>query len=280
MNRIVEIRKKMSSCKKKTDELEKQKNELAPFSSDDLPAFDIQKVKIEIANKKGSVSVLQQAITTLEIRIDEIKNVEQNSDVVDNLNSEIKSFEQKMESTQKKLDKVQRLRNGFENILKHSRKDILKEINPKIQKSINLLRGLGIDDATIKYKLNVTETKFGTAIYNHVVERFGSPMQFKSLSTGQRAICAIAMILSVFEVSYHRLGLLIFDELHTSGIDSPAMEKLLKMIVNLSAKLKIIFIDRRIDIIEKIKKKSSEIGVNVAHYNVETVTGTSMIRKS
>jgi len=245
---------------------------------------EFESLKIEKGIKENLLTELQYQIYNLENKIKQNEIYTEQNDIFSILENEINIIEKNKKLCDYKLSKIQKYKNGLKNILVNIRNKILEEINPLIQQWINALLNFTPTNSNIppplSYELVVTEKiteKMYNIRYEDKVKRNGIPISFYNLSTGQRAICALSLIFALKEISSSYLDLLIFDELSTSGIDDQKLNKILEIIVKLSTKIKILFLERRKDIITYLKKIAEKYNIPYTHYNVNMINNISHI---
>jgi len=235
----------------------------------ETPAFDnrkLQEFKIKHIKKEAEINSFNREINSIEIKLSRISISKDAINTVKRLHNEITLLEDEDKILNKKRQLSKDMRDGFLEMLKKIRKEMVNKVNPKISHWIKIFQPYAKKDSPpLDYRLYIKDVKDGVR-YFHDVYRYQNPTEFNTLSTGQQATCAISLILAISDLSYHHLGMIIFDELHTSGIDMKVTERILKNIIKLIKNTRIIFIDRRHDLIQKIITMANESKFESNHY--------------
>jgi DNA repair exonuclease SbcCD ATPase subunit len=182
--------------------------------------------------------------------------------------NEIANARQEIERKTAKMDVLVGLKNGFKKVLSGIRESIMATINPGIMTYISKL-GKG-ESAITGFEIVPQVKRRGNDQYYYYDIKVAvnkAEMQFNSLSTGQRALALVSVILNVINMSRCSLSMIIFDEIDNCGLDHDYINAILKAIVNLSSSMKIIFIDRNQETIDALKtigaEKSVPVTINV-----------------
>lgn len=277
---IMNAKTERSKIEEERNKLKEKMNLITPISKFDEK--DLNTIGIEIVKNNVRLEMKMKEITEKESKLLQLSMYDDDaSSAIESLQSEITNLEAKLNILLKKEAILKRMRNGFDDILSKVRKKMVGLVNPKISHWISILQPyLKTEEVPFEYQLYVKNTSSGVR-YDHDVFRFHNRAEYNTLSTGQQAICAIALILAVSDVSYNNLGLVIFDELHTSGIDADVTERILNSIIKLTSEIQVIFIDRRKDIIGEISRIASKDGIPIYQYiaDFKKESKTSILRE-
>lgn len=197
------------------------------------------------------------------------------------LEHEIAMLQNELVRVAKKRLIMDHLREGFLAILSKLRQETLNELNPRIQMFIDMMMPPPSGMVRpIMYEIQLekkTTAGQDSYIYTDVVRRFDARVKFDALSTGQRAICAIAFILAMTNILHPMLSLVIFDEIHNSGIDGVASRHINQALVNIAKELDVIVIDRNISVHSEILSESHARQLDVTRYTARNYDGTSTL---
>ena len=172
---------------------------------------------------------------------------------VHELSEQIEQTKEELRKISKKEIKNEILLKSFQILLKKTRQLLLEKINPVIESILKTI----YDDYQLKYHLYLENTAYGDR-YSESITFFNKVIEYENLSDGQKALCALALIISISELSNDNLSLLIFDEIQTSGIDNDAMENMLGFISQLPTDIRVLFIDRNKQVIRSLLQKAEE----------------------
>jgi DNA repair exonuclease SbcCD ATPase subunit len=105
--------------------------------------------------------------------------------------------------------------------------------------------------------------------YDFKVEIDGNEMKFEALSTGQKSLALISIVLNVINMSSSALSLMILDEIDNCGLDKENMHVILKAIVNVAASSKVLFINRDDETIQYVIEAGKEKGMEIPVHLME-----------
>lgn len=271
---IVRIESELNDEQSKFDEIDIPEE----WDNEVYEDLNLQKVM-----KEGQIKEIEDTLHNLRIRLDETEESNQRLDTLEIIKEEIEDLRIAIRSENYKLSKIREYKNGLKSILTNVRREMVNQINPLIQRWLEkFMQTEGEDVPYISYKLSVVEkttAKQHSVRYEDVSMRYGVPIKFEALSTGQRAMCSLALILAIEDVSFHNIELMIFDEIHTSGIDDFGLTEILEILVRLVERTQILFIERRKDVIEYLKESATEKDIPFDLYNVISENGISSVIK-
>jgi chromosome segregation ATPase len=259
--------------------LEEEKN---LFTIEEFDDSQFEQMRTEKLIKDGQIKEIEDQIHNLELKLGETNEYESRSDLLSIIDLEINDIRKESRLLNHKFTKVKEYREGLKNILTNVRSEMVQVINPIVQRWIQTFIQSESEIPYLSYELNVLEKtteKTHSVKYEDNAKRYGVPMSFNNLSTGQRAICSLALIFAIEEVSLHKIDLMIFDEIHTSGIDDHGLAEILEILVNLTSQTRIMFIERREDVINYLKDDANEKNVPYAMYNIKSIDGISHATK-
>ncbi len=134
----------------------------------------------------------------------------------------------------------------------------MDDINPMIMQKINSYGNGSITDFKIipMKKIVGGESRYRYAFEVHLNTE---KLPFEALSTGQKSLILLSIILTLFEVTSSSLPLIILDEIDNVGIDKENLRLVLKEMIELARHFNIVFIDRHDDTITDIKNIINEL---------------------
>ena len=95
-------------------------------------------------------------------------------------------------------------------------------------------------------------------------------MRFNALSTGQRALSMISVILNLINFTSSTLSLLVFDEIDNCGLDRENGSIVIKTIVDaISESLKVMIIDRDATIISTVNADCTALSIDAPFYTMK-----------
>lgn len=240
-----------------------------------------------ISNQKKlleqQIQVLDSNIKNVIDKLNTINIVTSKSDYLIRLENEIEKNKKLSKHEYKKYEIAQKLKSNFNELLSLLRSKTLDKLNPSIQIFIDMMTKHCItksDNKPLEFKLiiDTKETrKNNYVIYKFEVKRFNEYLSFNNLSTGQKAICTLALLLSLLNLLHPNLNLVIFDEIHTSGIDQNANNELMDAIIMIAKHLNILFIDRDVELCKSLNEKMLKNDIDSIVYTVFNEENTSKI---
>lgn len=183
--------------------------------------------------------------------------------------SEMLSVEEKLKNLSSKVDRLSSMKSDMREVLSTIRERFISEINPIVMETIKHFT-TGNEHITkfVMSQKTVERKDMSYHYYDFQAAVDGADLQFESLSTGQKAVVLLSMILAVNDFSRKSLSMLIFDEIDNAGMDNDSLKMILKSILSLSKNLKVIFINRDKRINEFIQKatEAEEIESSVVDF--------------
>lgn len=199
--------------------------ELQTFETELAEKQEVYSSNPEMSEKLVQLQQLKTTIKTLEQQQDTTK--------LDEVNVQIEEVRQELQHVQDEIEKRNLFKERFKLVLKDIRERFIRDkINPNITKMLKYLNQYESSYPKIDYQLQITETNYGYRYVDSVtLDR--NPILFEELSSGQKIKCAMALQLALMEISHNQLGIIIFDEFSSMGIDTEGMEQLLRIIIAL-----------------------------------------------
>lgn len=262
------------------DEIAREKTMLFSMNEFDTVAFNEKKLQMRIKNDQLQEN--ENQLHNLKRKLETAENNELRNKTLLIIDDEIKTIRKDIKVLEYKVGKINEYREGLKNILNNVRFEITQTLNPIIQRWINVFVPPSSDIPYLSYQLNAKEhitDKVHRIRYEDTACRYGVSTSFNNLSTGQRAICALSLILAVNEIGMHKMNLMIFDELHTSGIDDRGLAEILKLLIRFSSQFRVMFIERRKDIIDYIQTEADLKNVSYTLYNITAIEGVSYVSR-
>ena len=164
-----------------------------------------------------------------------------------------------------RIEKLAVLKSICRDTLSNIRERIMNTLTPNVMECIKNF-GMG-ESAITKFEIvpRVKTVKKNEQVYYYdfAVEAAGSDVPFDALSTGQKALAIISIILSMINYSSCALSCLFFDEIDSSGLDRSYIQTIVKAIVKIAGSIKVVFVDRDKTAIEALVVASGKKGLQV-----------------
>ena len=258
-------------------------NILSVLQKDRIDETYVRDMQQVLMKKQNDLLLLNGQMTTLQESITLIQNTktEYQETALKSLTDQINVLQGQQIKLLERKKVAEILRNNFNQIQSHLRHDMLKIVNPLLQQLLDYMRPI-LPDAIkpIQYEIQLEIQKVRQEeiyLYHDIVRVYNQQTDYSALSTGQKAICALALLLAISEALHPALSLVTFDEIHTSGIDNDVSNQLLQAITTIASKLHIIFIDRNPKLNDAIFDHTTKKGLKCYLYNAENRNGESLL---
>lgn len=282
MQQLNVSRTKIVEYTKNIDIIQTQLSKIAaPSDIDESTYQELRMIEVE---KERDQQNLLLFIDEINKQMKIVDGIEETRTLIVTLQNESENLQLRIEKLERQQTYAKQLHHGIQNILVNLRKEMIDRINPIVADWIQTFAPyVAASLPAFEFALQLEEVhtaKKEHVEYSTIAKSGGKLVAYESLSTGQRAICAIALILAIADLAHHRLGLLVFDEIQTSGVDDIALNKLLDIIVMITKnQTKVIMIDRRDDIIKSLYERAAKEKIDLIHYEAKRTDGISMIRR-
>lgn len=280
----------MGDIKRYTSEISKLKekktlleSELEKYTYDENIESQLRDIIQKREKTEFAKAEVERHINGMREQLSRMRPEEEITAAIEEIEEELSMLNERLSLYTYKLDKVTLYKNGLKTILSDMRAKTLEMLNPKIEEWMEIfVQSTEQNIMPLSVRLNAVEKvtqKMHSVFYEIIPSRYGFPISYESLSSGERALCAVAIILAIEDISFHKLDFIILDEIHTSGMDDRALKIILDVLSAISDKIKIIFIERREEVVNALVESARRRNVPYTLYDVKSVDGISVATK-
>jgi len=224
--------------------------------------------------QRNESSELHGTITEKQRRVAEIEELIANAGdststtrhSVEDLDAKIQDITDKITKLTTLKTKRDEIRRGLNASLKIVRENIIQGVNSSLIQWIQKLDSRSIIDNAVMVVNERTirgETQYR---YDINVSRNGELINFGTLSTGQKALVLLSVILTINDMSDNVMSLLLLDEIQSSGLDDNIQAELVKQLINVAKAHNVVMTSRSAPFKELTWKLLSES--NGIKYNI------------
>jgi DNA repair exonuclease SbcCD ATPase subunit len=268
MKSLVEIKARIVAMRGEIDVIDRIRSEkakeLEPFHAVlpdhiDKASAGMKAAEQELASVSSALSKTNLALQAATRDADDARrSIEEiNSAAIEEWNdekeSELAGMRAEKERCRERIDKLVLFKGICRDVLSNIRDRIMATLTPNVMECIKNFGGG--ESAITKFEIvPKPKTVKGEQIYYYdfAVEVAGNDVPFDALSTGQKALVVISIILSMINYSSSALSCIFFDEIDNCGLDRNYMQTILKAIVNMTGSIKVVFVNRDKSTIDSI----------------------------